>query len=127
MNELIVVINGSRQFQNYSFLEEKCYEILTPYIKKGVKIIIREGNAKGADTLAARFAKENNFNLEVYQADWSLGRYAGFKRNLEMLKGKNRDKPCQLLISFNMGTPGTTHTINCAKELNIPIFEFKIN
>lgn len=51
---MVVLINGSREFSNYSLLEEKCYEILSPFIEKGDKIIIREGDARGADRLAAK-------------------------------------------------------------------------
>ena len=116
MKELIVIINGSRQFNNYFLLEEKCYEILEPYLNKNYKIIIREGEASGADTLAVRFALENNFELQRYKADWKLGKGAGLKRNIEMIQGKDGDKPANLLIAFNMGTPGTTHAIKYMRE-----------
>lgn len=99
--DLIVVINGSRQFTDYNLLEEKCYEILAPYIEKGFNIIIREGSARGADTLAIRFAKENNFELQDYKADWNrFGRGAGFKRNIEMIEGVNGDKKANIQNSF---------------------------
>ena len=49
--ELVCIIAGGRDFNNYSLLEDYCYKILTPYIEKGVRIIIRSGHAKGADTL----------------------------------------------------------------------------
>ena len=54
-NELIVIINGSRQFEDYALLEEKCYEILGRYFEKGTKIIIREGEASGGYRLAVKF------------------------------------------------------------------------
>ena len=53
---MTVLINGSREFSNYSLLEEKCYEILSLYLERGDKIIIVEGGASGADTLAGKFA-----------------------------------------------------------------------
>lgn len=127
--DLIVVINGSRQFTNYNLLEEKCYEILAPYIEKGFNIIIREGSARGADTLAIRFAKENNFELQDYKADWDrFGRGAGFKRNIEMIEGVNGDKKANILISFNMNTPGTNHTIRYAmnQALWVSVYEIKL-
>ena len=34
MNKLVVLINGSRDFNNYLFLESECYKILSPYIEK---------------------------------------------------------------------------------------------
>lgn len=124
--ELRVLINGSRQFDNYELLELKCYEILSPYIKRGYKIIIREGAARGADKLAEKFAKENNFELEIYKANWST-KAGGFLRNIDMVEGAKSGYPADILISFNMGTPGTTHTINYMKSKypNKPIFEVK--
>lgn len=124
---MIVLINGSREFNNYSLLEEKCYEILSPFIEKGDKIIIVEGDARGADKLAGRFAKENNFELEIYQADWSLGKQAGLLRNIEMVEGSRFGHKPDILISFNMGTRGTQHTIDYwkSKYPNKPVYEIK--
>lgn len=117
--EIICIIAGGRDFSNYKYLEEKCYEVLTPYLKNGVNIIIREGEAKGADTLAVRFALENNFILQRYKADWSLGPSGGYVRNKEMAFGKNGDKQADLLIAFwNGKSKGTKHMINVvANEL----------
>lgn len=125
---MICLINGSREFSNYALLEEKCYEILSPFIEKGDKITIVEGGARGADTLAGKFAKENNFELEVYPADWEhLGKKAGLIRNIEMIEGSRSGKKPDILISFNMGTRGTQHTIDYwrSKYPNKPIFEIK--
>lgn len=127
--DLVVVINGSRQFNDYSLLEEECYKILNKYIEEGKNIIIREGNASGADTLAARFANENNFKLEVYKAEWDkFGKGAGFLRNIDMIKGKDGDKPMDIMIAFNMNTPGTNHALKYAKEHTIftSIYEIKL-
>lgn len=126
--EIIVIINGSRDFDDYSFLEEKCYEILTPYFEKGIDIIIREGNARGCDRLAAKFAHENNLKLQVYIPDWST-KYGGLERNIDMIKGKDGDKPADIMISFNMGTPGTIHAIKWMRENTVftSIYEIKIS
>ena len=125
-NELIVIINGSRQFEDYALLEEKCYEILGPYFEKGTRIIIRQGTARGADTLAIRFARENNLECQHYKPDWST-KYGGLQRNIEMIKGKNGDKPADILISFNMGTPGTEHTLRYMRENTVftSVYEIK--
>ena len=124
---MVVLINGSREFSNYSLLEEKCYEILSPFIEKEDKIIIVEGDARGADKLAGRFAKENNFELEIYPADWSLGKQAGLLRNIEMVEGSRFGHKPDILISFNMGTRGTQHTIDYwkSKYPNKPVYEIK--
>ena len=127
--DLIVIINGSREFCNYSLLEKECYRILSKYLENNTNIIIREGNAKGADTLAAKFANENNFELQIYKADWQkLGKRAGLERNIEMIKGKNGDKPANIMIAFNMNTPGTNHAIYYMKQNTVftSVYEIKL-
>jgi hypothetical protein len=44
-----------------------------------------------------------------------------------MIKGKNGDKPADMLISFNMGTPGTEHTLRYMRENTVftSIYEIK--
>lgn len=124
---MVVLINGSREFNNYSLLEETCYKILGLFIERGDKIIIIEGDARGADKLAGKFAKENNFELELYPADWSLGKQAGLLRNIEMVEGSRFGHKPDILISFNMGTRGTQHTIDYwkSKYPNKPVYEIK--
>lgn len=129
MKELIVIINGSRQFNNYFLLEEKCYEILAPYFEKGTNITIYSGHARGADKLGEKFAIENNLNLKIYEADWQLyGKKAGIIRNIELVKGKNGDKPADMVISFNMNTPGTNHLLRYMRENTVftSIYEIKL-
>lgn len=125
--DVVVIINGSRQFEDYNLLEEKCYEILTPFIKQGKEIIIREGEASGADRLAVKFALENNFKLQRYPANWKEGKGAGLKRNIDMIKGKDGDKAADVMIAFNMGTPGTSHAIRWMKENTVFTSVYEIN
>lgn len=40
------------------------------------------GKARGVDTLGERWAAANKISVERFPADWSLGRGAGFRRNL---------------------------------------------
>ena len=73
--------------------------------------------------MAERYAKENGFGLEVFPADWSLGRKAGPLRNKQMVDYiapfENR-----LVIAFvNENTHGTKNTISQAKKLSIPVIE----
>ena len=44
-----------------------------------------------------------------------------------MIKGKNGDKPADMLISFNMGTPGTEYTLRYMRENTVftSIYEIK--
>ncbi|MBQ8538780.1 MAG: DUF2493 domain-containing protein [Ruminococcus sp.] len=35
------------------------------------EIIIVSGHCKGVDMLAERYAKENNYTIELYKAEWN--------------------------------------------------------
>lgn len=116
--EKVIIIAGGRDFKDYKYLEEKCYEVIAPLLERENKIIIREGEARGADTLAIRFALENGFDLQRYFANWDLnGKRAGYIRNKEMALGKNGDKPADILIAFWDGvSKGTQHMIKIMQE-----------
>lgn len=78
---------------------------------------IISGGAKGADTLAIKWAIENDCEYKVFNADWrSFGRAAGPIRNKQMLVQGNPD----LVIAFP-GGKGTAHMIMISKEANVPV------
>lgn len=108
-----VVIAGSRNFNNYeqfSAVVDKCLSrIRTEY-----EIIILSGHCSGADLMAERYAKENGFGLEVFPADWSLGRKAGPLRNKQMVD------VADYAIAFPSGGRGTQSLINLAQRKGIP-------
>lgn len=78
-----IVIAGSRNFNNYDFLENKINELI-----KNKQIDITEivsGKAKGADFLGEKYASLNNISIKEFPANWNLyGKKAGFLRNQEM-------------------------------------------
>lgn len=65
---LKVIIAGSRDFDDYDFLEEKCLEIFTSYVEDGYltghlcqdrdNLEIISGTARGADILGEKFARK---------------------------------------------------------------------
>ena len=109
-----VVIAGSRGFSNYKLLYEKCNDILREKSKTH-NIIVVSGHAKGADTLAEKYANDKGFDLEIYPADWKkFGKAAGFKRNEKMAEFADG------LIAFWDGkSHGTQHMIKIAGEKGI--------
>ena len=106
-----VIIAGSRDFLNYEFLCNKVSYIISTK-KKNYKIVIVSGCAKGADTLAIKFAKENNFLLKKFPAEWDkYGKKDGFLRNQEMAKYSDA------LIAFWDGkSKGTKHMIDISRQ-----------
>lgn len=129
-----VIIAGSRQFNNYNFLKNKCDHALKNISED---IIIISGCAKGADKLGEKYALERGYKILKYPAKWDdvEGKppneiknrangdpywvRAGVNRNTEMVN--NADA----LIAFDMGTKGIKDTIKKSIEagLKIKIYE----
>ena len=76
--------------------------------------------AKGADTLAIRYADEHKLTKVLFPANWkSYPRIAGFLRNEDMLSIATH------LIAFWVGkSSGTKDMIDIAQEKGIPVWIF---
>lgn len=106
-----ILVCGGRDFDDYNILSQH----LNQYISSGLTLI--HGAARGADSLAERWAKDNADNIEAYPADWDkYGKRAGYIRNVQML---NEGKP-DLVIAFP-GGKGTQMMINLAEAAGIPV------
>jgi hypothetical protein len=116
-----VIIAGSRTFDDYDLLFEKCSQILEDYDSVAVEIV--SGNARGADRLGERFAKEKGFALTLFPADWNkFGKSAGYIRNKEMAEYAD------ILIVFWDGvSKGTEHMIDLAGKYNLKITKILID
>lgn len=116
-----VIIAGGRDLENYKYMCEKLDDLFynsTNFEKRDIKII--SGMAKGADTLAIRYADEHNLTKILFPANWkSYPRIAGFLRNEDMLSIATH------LIAFWDGkSSGTKHMIDIAQEKGIPVWVF---
>jgi len=105
-----VIIAGSRSIGSDYYPE---IESILDDIRINMRITtIISGAAKGVDSLAIRYAKENHIPFEVYEPDWSVGKSAGVQRN--MLMAKNADA----LICFWDGTSkGSKNMLEIMKKL----------
>lgn len=108
-----VIIAGSRTFTDYEFLKRKCDIVLVN--KEDIEIV--SGAARGADKLGEQYAKERNYLLKHFPADWDThGKGAGFKRNNEMALYADA------LIAFWDGkSHGTKHMIEVAENICLPV------
>jgi predicted Rossmann fold nucleotide-binding protein DprA/Smf involved in DNA uptake len=99
-----VGVVGSRNFDDY----ERMSQVLSDY---DITTIV-SGGAKGADSLAERYAKEKGIKLIVFKAEWDkYGRQAGFIRNRDIVSGSD------MIIAFWDGqSRGTQHTISVATK-----------
>ncbi len=117
---MILAIIGSRTYKNYN----EMYQILHTYFCKhdydddyGIRYCFDEiisGGASGADSLAARFAKEhNNIKLTEYLPDWEqFGKPAGMIRNKAIIENSD------FVLAFWDGkSPGTKNSLSLAKKL----------
>ncbi len=81
-----LLITGSRDFHNYEELEQGIQELEK---MEGQKItMLLHGGAKGADTLAENWAKENGIKTQVLKPDYKkyLPKQAPLIRNIELVK-----------------------------------------
>lgn len=114
MQEFRVIIAGSRKYDDYETLREKCNHILCQKLSDdNIRVIILSGGATGADALGERYADENHLQVERHPADWQKhGRAAGPIRNAEMAACANA------LIAFpkkGETNRGTRNMISLAK------------
>jgi len=99
---MILAVVGSRDITDYDL------------VKNVLDILefdeIVSGGAIGVDSLAKRYAIENNIPIKVFLPDWnSYGKQAGFIRNIDIVSY------CDKLVSFwNGKSPGTKHSIDIA-------------
>ena len=102
---------GSRTFENYEMLAN---EILKLNLK--ISSVI-SGGAKGADTLAEKWARENNIPILLFKPDWKkYGRAAGLRRNESIIES------CDYCLAFWDGkSKGTKFSIDLCKKLKKPI------
>jgi hypothetical protein len=100
-----VGVIGSRTFNDYDLMVQSL---------KGLKItLVISGGAIGADSLAERYAKENNIQTKIFLPDWEKhGKRAGFLRNTDIVNES------ELIIAFwDKSSKGTKDSIEKAKKL----------
>lgn len=77
------------------------------------------GTARGADTMAGRWARTNGIAVTSYPADWKRhGKAAGAIRNRVMLKQENPD----VVIAFP-GGKGTENMVKIARKAGVEVIE----
>lgn len=108
-----VIIAGSRDFQDYELLRERCDHLLSGK----TDVVVISGCARGADSLGERFALARGHGLLRMPANWNAhGKRAGYVRNNAMLERADA------LIAFWDGkSRGTEHMIRIARGKHIAV------
>ena len=107
---MIVAVIGSRNFADYALVEATLSAL--PKLSQVVS-----GGAKGADSLAQRYAEQHQIPLLVFKPDWSqFGRGAGVVRNRQIVEAAEH------LIAFWDGvSKGTASSIKLARAKGVPV------
>lgn len=109
-----VAVVGSRTFSNFDLLVKTLLEY---HASTGIALIV-SGGAAGADSMAERFAKENNIPTSIHKPDWKkYGRAAGFIRNKDIIA------ECDVCFAFWDGSSrGTANDIELCNKMNKPCY-----
>lgn len=104
-----IIVAGGRDFDDYELLSEELDCLVD---KLSSNPIVVSGMAKGADSLAVRWADDNEYPLRSFPAEWDkYGKSAGYRRNVDMANYS------EMLLAFWDGkSKGTKHMIDIALE-----------
>lgn len=107
-----LAVVGSRDFDDYEFLKKMLnYHPCTQIIS---------GGARGADTLAKRYAAEHGIPIKEFIPDWDThGKSAGYLRNRQII-----DASDELVAFWNKISRGTKHSIDLAENAGKPIYKY---
>lgn len=99
-----LAIVGSRTFNDYEMVKEALKDLAITEIVSG--------GAKGADTLAEKYAAENSIPVKVFKPEWGkYGRGAGPKRNKQIV-----DYADKVIAFWDGESRGTKSSIDLATE-----------
>ena len=119
----LVIVAGGRDFKDYAYLKRKLDALLRRYNPDEVAIV--SGNARGADALGERYAKERGMRCDLFPADWDThGKSAGYKRNKDMAEYADA-----LVAFWDGSSKGTGHMIElaCKNKLQVRTFVYENN
>lgn len=114
MGEKTLLVCGGRDFADY--------ELLKKILTNAAPDTIISGAARGADSLAARFAREHNVPIEEFPADWKrLGRRAGPIRNGKMLERLMEQGAGTVIAFWDGRSRGTADMIRQARRAGVQV------
>ena len=120
METFALLVAGSRNFNDYNLLSSTLDKLLSNQQNK--KIIIIEGEARGADTLAKKYAEEKGYEVIPFPADWNgWGKKAGYMRNAEMHNALSKYENKGVVCFWDGKSKGTTHNFILSYKYHNPI------
>jgi hypothetical protein len=121
MKKIRVLVCGDRDWTDKEYM----FSIMDAMHLSTEFVLIIEGGARGADSMAGEWATERGIPLKVYPANWEKFRKAaGPIRNQQML---DEGKP-ELVVAFHSdieSSKGTKDMVKRAKKADLPVLIFK--
>jgi hypothetical protein len=109
-----VIIAGSRDFKNPNI-------VVAAVVKSRFTITeVVSGGARGIDRFGEQYAKANKIPIKQFIPDWSTGRGAGFKRNIEMAEYADA-----LIAIWDGVSRGTAQMIREAEKRGLQVYVFR--
>jgi len=73
LNEIRIIVAGTRTFSDYELLRSKLDDFVSKLKQKhpDKQVVIITGAAKGADKLGSLYARNHNIPLKEFPADWN--------------------------------------------------------
>lgn len=127
MKEFRIIVAGGRDFNDKYLMEDNLMEwILDIYLENhnsDEKVVLEfiTGKARGADTLGEMFAKEHDYKVKEFPADWNkYGKSAGYIRNKQM--AEYAAKSNGVLFAFWDGkSKGSKNMIDLANKYGLEV------
>lgn len=127
MKKFRLLITGSRTWDDYDTIKNEILAIMREEVQARPQLgklpveywfsLVHGNCPRGADMLADHFARTVlKIQPELYDADWRLGKKAGYLRNARMVD--TLPDACIAFIRDN--SKGTTSCRNLAKKKGIP-------
>lgn len=127
--DLAMLVCGDRNWSNFYIVHYALTTLIQTILKKDAmsdetagNVLVIEGEARGADSHAATFAKHHtslkcvNIDLNPFPADWSVGKSGGPIRNKNMLDHLiASESERKMVIAFHSNIKASKGTLNMLK------------
>jgi hypothetical protein len=114
-----ILVTGSRYWADRNAIAQALIEARDSARTTGAhRLVLVHGAARGADSIAAHYARMWGWLIEPHPADWSLhGKAAGHRRNAEMVRAG-----ADICLAFPLGeSRGTRGCMALAEKAGIPV------
>lgn len=118
-----ILVTGSRAWDDYACIRDTLrFEFIINHRNRDA-VLVHGGCPTGADAMADKAWRKQQLPIEIYPADWSLGKQAGYIRNKEMV-----DSNPTVCYAFILNeSKGATMTAQLAQDAGIPTYIIRRN